>query len=122
MKRFNLLLLSFVFVLGLSAQSKPLVPYAIAFYNLENLFDTINSNGTYDLEYSPQGAKKWDAKKYQAKLDNMAHVLSQLAKENCPLGPAVIGVSEIENRSVLEDLVKTGALARFAGCGCGAFI
>ena len=112
MKRFNLLLLSFVFVLGLSAQSKSLVPYAIAFYNLENLFDTINSNGNYDLEYSPLGVKKWDTKKYQAKLDNMAYVLSQLAKENCPLGPAVIGVSEIENRSVLEDLVKTGALAR----------
>ena len=112
MKHFNLLLLSFIFVLGLSAQSRSLVPYAVAFYNLENLFDTINSNGTYDLEYSPQGAKKWDTKKYQSKLDNMAHVLSQLAKENCPLGPAVIGVSEIENRSVLEDLVKTGALAR----------
>ena len=112
MKRFNLLILGFVFTLGLSAQNKQLVPYAIAFYNLENLFDTINSNGNYDLEYSPQGAKKWDTKKYQAKLDNMAYVLSQLAKENCPLGPAVIGVSEVENKSVLEDLVKTGALAR----------
>jgi endonuclease/exonuclease/phosphatase family metal-dependent hydrolase len=64
------------------------------------------------LEYSPQGAKKWDSKKYWAKIENMASVLSQLAKENCPLGPAVIGVSEIENRSVLEDLVKSKALVR----------
>ena len=31
--------------------------FGVAFYNLENLFDTINSNGTYDLEFSPKGAK-----------------------------------------------------------------
>ena len=36
----------------------------VAFYNLENLFDTINTNGSYDLEYSPAGAKKWDGRKY----------------------------------------------------------
>ena len=93
------------------AQNRKLVPYAIAFYNLENLFDTINNNGNYDLEFSPVGDKKWDGKKYHAKLENLAKVLSLLAKETCPLGPAVIGVSEVENRSVLEDLVKTGDLA-----------
>lgn len=88
------------------AQNKKLVPYAVAFYNLENLFDTINNNGKYDVEYSPKGEKKWDGKKYNIKINNMAYCISQLAKENCPLGPAIIGVSEIENRSVLEDLVK----------------
>ncbi|MCD7971247.1 MAG: endonuclease/exonuclease/phosphatase family protein [Candidatus Azobacteroides sp.] len=93
------------------AQNKKLIPYSIAFYNLENLFDTINSNGNYDLEYSPAGDKKWDGKKYQAKLNNMAKVISLLGKEVCPYGPAVIGVAEVENRQVLEDLVKTGDLA-----------
>lgn len=112
MKKIALLVLSLVFTLSLFAQDKQLVPYAIAFYNLENLFDTININGTYDLEYSPQGVKKWDSQKYRAKLANMADVLSKLAKESCPLGPAVIGVSEIENRTVLEDLVKTEPLNR----------
>lgn len=112
MKRLFFVLISVVLVLNLSAQEKKIVPYAVAFYNLENLFDTLNLNTTYDKEFSPQGAKKWDSKKYNAKLKNMAEVLSQLAKDKCPLGPAVIGVSEIENRSVLEDLVKTEPLNR----------
>ena len=103
----------FVFTIsGLSAQNKKLLPYSIAFYNLENLYDTINVNSNYDLEYSPKGEKIWDSKKYYSKLNNMAYCLSQLGRETCPLGPAVIGVSEIENRSVLEDLVKTGDLAK----------
>ena len=115
MKHLKFVFLIFVFVLntlGLSAQNKKLLPYAVAFYNLENLFDTINANGSYDLEYSPLGEKAWDSKKYYSKLDNMAYCISQLAKETCPLGPAVIGVAEVENRSVLEDLVKRGDLAK----------
>ena len=110
MKKLSLVFLSLIFVLTLQAQNRQLVPYAVAFYNLENLFDTINSNGFRDLEYSPQGDKKWNTKTYQSKLNNMAYVLSQLAKEVG--GPAVIGVSEVENRSVLEDLIKTGDLAK----------
>jgi endonuclease/exonuclease/phosphatase family metal-dependent hydrolase len=112
MKRFSWLIFTLFFISNLCAQNKLLVPYAVAFYNLENLFDTIHSNSNYDLEYSPQGVKKWDTKKYQKKIGNMAEAISKLAKENCPLGPAVIGVSEIENRDVLEDLVKSGALVK----------
>ncbi len=78
----------------------------VAFYNLENLFDTINNNGKYDLEFSPQGNRKWDGKKYWSKINNMAYAISQMTSKFTPMGPAVIGVSEIENRSVLEDLVK----------------
>ncbi|MDR0799239.1 MAG: endonuclease/exonuclease/phosphatase family protein [Dysgonamonadaceae bacterium] len=92
-------------------QGKKLVPYSVAFYNLENLFDTINNNSQYDLEYSPQGTKKWNSDKYWKKINNMAYAISQLAKETCPLGPAFIGVSEVENRTVLEDLVKNPNLA-----------
>lgn len=80
--------------------------YGVAFYNLENLFDTINSNGTYDLEYSPAGAKQWDSRKYNAKIHNMAYAISELKSKTTPMGPAIIGVSEIENKSVLDDLVK----------------
>ncbi|MCL2651174.1 MAG: endonuclease/exonuclease/phosphatase family protein [Candidatus Azobacteroides sp.] len=112
MKQLSLVFLSLIFILTLQAQNRKLVPYAVAFYNLENLFDTINNNAQYDLEYSPQGDKKWDTKKYQSKINNMAYVISQLAKEVCPLGPAVIGVAEVENRSVVEDLVKAGDLAK----------
>ena len=80
--------------------------YGVAFYNLENLFDTINSNGTYDLEFSPNGARQWDGKKYWSKQHNMAYAISQFATNATPGGPAIIGVSEIENITVLQDLVK----------------
>lgn len=80
--------------------------FGVAFYNLENLFDTINTNGTYDLEYTPKGARQWDTRKYQSKIHNLAYAISQLTSKTTPKGPAILGVSEVENRSVLEDLVN----------------
>jgi hypothetical protein len=81
----------------------------VAFYNLENLFDTINGDNN-DEEYLPNGANKWNSLKYNAKLKNMSSVISQLGVETLPAGIAILGVSEIENRGVLEDLVKQPSL------------
>lgn len=78
----------------------------VAFYNLENLFDTINNNGKYDYEFSPEGPRMWNADKYGKKLGNLARAITALATPETPIGPAVIGISEVENRSVVEDLVK----------------
>ncbi len=80
----------------------------IAFYNLENLFDTIP--GPNDVEFTPEGANKWNAEKYRVKLDNMSNVISQIGTEMFPGGPAIIGICEVENRSVVEDLVNTPKL------------
>lgn len=92
-------------------EEKPIyTTYGIAFYNLENLFDTINSNGTYDLEFSPKGARKWDSEKYWAKVNKMAYAISQMTTPETPDGPAVIGISEIENESVVKDLVNAEPL------------
>lgn len=82
--------------------------YAVGFYNLENLFDTKRDESINDIEFTPQGANNWTEEKYRKKLNNMAFVITQLAKEHTPAGPAILGVSEIENRRVLEDLIKTG--------------
>ena len=87
-------------------QDKRYKVYGVMFYNLENLFDTINSNGTYNLEFSPNGARQWDGRKYWMKIDRMAYAISQMKTDNTPYGPAVIGVSEIENVTVLQDLVR----------------
>lgn len=115
MKRIFLLpLLAIAIALGVSAQNsktpdagrRQYQVFGVAFYNLENLFDTINNNGTYDLEYSPAGAKKWNGKKYWSKIANLARAITSFTTSATPNGPAFIGVSEIENRSVLEDLVK----------------
>ena len=86
--------------------------YGVAFYNLENLFDTIHDAGKNDYEFLPNGRNKWGKMKYEAKLHNMARVLSELCTDKLPMGPAVIGLSEIENHRVLEDLLKQPALAK----------
>lgn len=92
-------------------QDKKVATFGVAFYNLENLFDTINNNGKYDLEFSPQGNRKWDGKKYWSKIKNLGYAISQMTTKTTPTGPAVIGVSEIENITVLQDLVKDKAIA-----------
>lgn len=90
---------------ALSAQNNAYKIAAIGFYNLENLFDTIKSPNTNDAEYLPAGRLKWNTAKYVSKQRNMAKVISQLATEKTPDGVAILGVAEIENRKVLEDLV-----------------
>jgi hypothetical protein len=82
----------------------------VAFYNLENLFDTINQDNN-DEEYLPDGAMKWNSMKYKAKLKNMSYAISQIGLDYSPTGVVLIGVSEIENRGVLEDLIKQPAIA-----------
>jgi hypothetical protein len=83
----------------------------VAFYNIENLFDTIDNEDVNDLEYTPAGSNKWNSHKYNSKLKNMSYALSQLGLDLSPVGAAVIGVCEVENRGVLEDLVKQPDLA-----------
>ena len=103
MKRF--LTLSMILLLGasLSAWAGP-KSHVIGFYNLENLFDTYHDEGKNDYEYLPDGANKWTEAKYRKKLQNMAHVIAEMKKDN-GVWHTVLGVSEIENRHVLEDLV-----------------
>ncbi|MFC2104501.1 endonuclease/exonuclease/phosphatase family protein [Bacteroidota bacterium] len=79
----------------------------IVFYNVENLFDTINDPSTKDDDYTPEGKKNWTNTRYSKKLNDIAKVISSVNKEALP---CLIGFAEIENRSVLEDLIKTDYL------------
>lgn len=83
---------------------------SVGFYNLENLFDTINQENI-DEEFLPTGAMRWTGMKYKSKLKNMAYAISQIGLDVTPKGLSILGVSEIENRGVLEDLVKEPAIA-----------
>jgi len=85
--------------------------YPIAFYNVENLFDTERDLSIQDEDFTPNGKYKWDNDKYQKKLNNLAYVISRLGKDRSPDGFAILGVAEVENRKVMEDLIKTGDLA-----------
>jgi len=108
--KLTFLLFFVIFFMGIESISQNYKAGAIAFYNLENLFDTIDTPGVRDTEFTPAGSKKWTGDKYWEKIHNMATVISKIGKKEGLPGPAVIGVSEIENRSVLEDLVKDEAL------------
>ncbi len=98
---------------GLTPQiGKQYNSYAIAFYNVENLFDCDDDpNNKGDNDFLPDGPYNWTEPKYEKKLDNIALVLSRLGREHTPMGPAVVGVAEVENRRVLEDLVRRPAVA-----------
>ena len=85
-------------------------PYKIVFYNFENLFDTINDPDTYDEEFTPEGAKGWNSIKYNKKVGNLERVLFDIAAQDRDF-PLVIGVSEIENRNVMEDVIAQPKLA-----------
>ncbi len=90
---------------------KRLEAYGIAFYNLENLFDTIHAPGKNDYEFLPDGSYRWTGMKYRAKLQKMSTVLSQLCTDRIKkVGAAVIGISEVENRNVVQDLLQQPAL------------
>lgn len=78
----------------------------IGFYNFENLFDTLDTPGKRDSDFTPNGKLAYNTKVYQEKLGNLSDVVSKMGTDLTPDGPAILGVAEIENRSVLEDFVK----------------
>jgi len=80
--------------------------HTVAFYNLENLFDTEDDPITYDDERTPEGKDHWTEDIYKDKLKNMAKVISEIGADVTKNAPALIGVAEIENRKVLEDLAN----------------
>lgn len=83
----------------------------IAFYNLENLFDTINQANVTDEEFTADGKKEWTPDRYLEKLDHMARVIHQIGlSETNPDGASLLGVCELENAGVMEDLANTEIL------------
>lgn len=76
----------------------------IAFYNVENLFDTIDEPMTIDSEYMPNSKLQWTQQRYDAKLKNIAKVVEEMGF------PSVMGLVEVENRRVLNDLTTKTAL------------
>ena len=97
-------------IFGANAQAKKYIVHTVAFYNFENLFDTINEANN-DEEWLPNGAQNWTSEKYKQKLHNLARVLSEIGTtENPNNSPVLIGGAEIENRLVLEALVMEPAI------------
>lgn len=113
MKKSLLLLFLFVLVNTVLAQNKQpqYISAIVGFYNLENLFDTINDPKIDDEEFLPASAKKYNSALYRNKLENMAEVISGMGTDVNTEGPALLGVVEIENETVLKDLAATEKLS-----------
>lgn len=82
----------------------------VAFYNLENLFDTINDPNILDHDFTPQGALNWDASRYAEKLKGLGGVIAGIGKDETGKCPVLVGVAEVENKKVLNELLQTEAL------------
>jgi len=100
MLRLNLFLLLLIIISpDLTGQNQE----CIAFYNVENLFDTVDDTLIRDEEYLPSNG--WTEDRYHDKIEKMATVIDQLGKVKSIDGPSFIGLSEVENKKVLEDLI-----------------
>lgn len=75
----------------------------LEWYNVENLFDTIDDPHTADNEFTPDGLKKWNTERYQKKLKELSNVIFS-ADSN--IAPTFIGLAEVENYTVLKDLIS----------------
>lgn len=107
MKRLFTILSALLLTLSACAQKHN---YVIGFYNLENLFDIYDDPAKNDEEFLPDGKNNWTQAKYEKKLYNMAHVIRAMKEDNGAYH-TILGVSEIENRLVLEDLVSEPEIA-----------
>ncbi|MDO6595633.1 endonuclease/exonuclease/phosphatase family protein [Oceanihabitans sp. 2_MG-2023] len=91
-------------------EKKKFKVHTVGFYNLENLFDTINDTSKFDERSPIMEMKTKQFEVYQKKVKNMARVISEIGKDVTNNSPVLLGVCEVENREVLEDVVNDPAL------------
>jgi len=85
---------------------------SIGFYNLENFFDTVDDPKTLDNPFTPKGFMHWVSKYYFNKAKKIGYVISRLGVEETQKIPALVGLGEVENKTVLNDLIKSKHLRK----------
>jgi hypothetical protein len=106
-------LFSLVFLFAFAQDKKQEKKFQVAiigFYNLENLYDTINDPTKNDEEFLPEGANHYTGSVYWDKLSKLSEVISLIGADVSPDGLAIMGCAEIENDTVLNDLIHTSRL------------
>lgn len=86
--------------------------YTIAFYNLENFFDTKDDPYSLDDDFTPKGFKKWSDSKYRRKVKKMAKTISQIGLEESMVPPVLVGIAEVENEEVINELLNARPLRK----------
>ncbi|MBD0831040.1 endonuclease/exonuclease/phosphatase family protein [Aestuariibaculum sediminum] len=110
LKLFLLGLLFSITQLVISQTKKQYKGHAIAFYNMENLFDTINDPNIFDESSPILKLKFHKSEVYKQKIKNMARVIADIGKDVTQNAPAIIGICEVENREVIEDVINDSLL------------
>lgn len=95
-----------------SFQTPEMERKVIAFYNLENLYDTLDDPATADEEFTPRGTRRFTSAIQQHKLSNLSRVISELGPLYRYAPPEVLAVAEIENSRVLQQLIRQPLLAQ----------
>ncbi|WP_074976284.1 endonuclease/exonuclease/phosphatase family protein [Zhouia amylolytica] len=85
----------------------------IAFYNVENLFDIIDDSLKFDESRTPDGKDRWTRRKYDDKIEKISFTIAQIGRNITQTSPDIIGLCEIENESVLLDLIKSNHLREY---------
>lgn len=83
-----------------NADGRGMYTVKLAFYNVENFYDTVPSMFYDDADFTPRGRRKWDTAKYRTKLANLSRVIDHLDAD-------LLGLAEVENEQVLRDLVSS---------------
>jgi predicted extracellular nuclease len=84
--------------------------FTIAFYNLENLFDTFDDPNTNDNDFLPKSDRQWNERRYHKKLRKLGQVISQIGYNTTQKPPVLVGLAEVENRLVVNDLINSSSL------------
>ena len=84
--------------------------YTVAFYNVENLFDTLDDKYTRDDDFLPDGDQEWTVKRYNNKIHKIARAITKIGYEESERRPSLLGLAEVENEKVLNDLLNTDLL------------
>lgn len=90
-----------------SATTSAQVSFRMMQYNVENLFDTVRSAEHNDADFTPEGKNHWTSGRYWIKLGNMARVIAAVGGTT-PVD--LVGMVEVENATVLNDLTKHTSL------------
>jgi predicted extracellular nuclease len=94
-------------------QELKIVEYTIAFYNLENLFDIRNDKTKYDSDFLPGSDKRWTKKRYERKLYKLGQVISKIGLDTTKKPPAIVGLAEVQNKDVIQDLIASKELESY---------
>lgn len=98
-KRMTMKLLFALSIISVTFNSCAQNTRTIGFYNVENLFDTIDGPND-DKDFLPNAESEWNAEKYLTKIKHLNEVIDSMGS------PIILGMCEVENKAVVEDIFK----------------